>query len=119
MLSNFWKGLSFYCMNGHEHPIQMVCKEGNSLFYACPKYNDDNRLTGEHKCANRLSITDLERLVDHINSKLCDDGFLNNVVNLKGHVWRENGVDYKILVHNRDKICVQCLDHSALTNIKR
>lgn len=119
LISGIMANIELYCGNHHE-PVRMSLIQGPfSAFYACPKYNDEERKPGEHKCANRLSVTNLERMVDHINSMLCDNGSLNNSVNIKGHVWRDNGVDYKILVHNRDKICVQCLDHSALTNIKR
>ena len=35
MLSNFWKGLSFFCMNGHEQPVKMVYQEGSSVFLGC------------------------------------------------------------------------------------
>ena len=71
MLSNFWKGLTFYCINGHEHPIEMIYKEGGTLFFACPKYMlvDDNR----------LSYPDAEKIVsmmaDAVQNSLAGDDF--------------------------------------------
>ena len=83
MLSNFWKGLTFYCINGHEHPIEMIYKEGGTLFFACPKYMlvDDEHPDGheryESACPNRLSYPDAEKIVsmmaDAVQNSLAGD----------------------------------------------
>ena len=85
MLSNFWKGLTFYCINGHEHPIEMIYKEGGTLFFACPKYMlvDDEHPDGheryESACPNRLSYPDAEKIVsmmaDAVQNSLAGDDF--------------------------------------------
>ena len=85
MLSNFWKGLTFYYINGHEHPIEMIYKEGGTLFFACPKYMlvDDEHPDGheryESACPNRLSYPDAEKIVsmmaDAVHNSLAGDDF--------------------------------------------
>ena len=85
MLSNFWKGLSFYCINGHEQPVKMVYQEGSSVFLACPKYmladsrHPDGHERSEAACPNRLSYSDAERIVrmlsDTVQETLAQDDF--------------------------------------------
>ena len=119
LISGIMAKMEIYCGN-HPEPVKMQLKQGPfSVFYACPKYSEENRNEGEHICANRIGINDVERMVDHINSKMCDNGLLTSSVNLQNHGWKQNGVEYKILIHRSDKICVQCLNRSALTKIKR
>ena len=78
MLSNIWKGLSFYCMNGHERPVLMSFKEGSSLFYACPKYmpadsqHPDGHARHEAACANRLSFSDAEKIVSMLSDAVME-----------------------------------------------
>ena len=119
LISGIMANMEMYYGN-HPKPVRMILKQGPfSVFYACPKYSEDNRSEGEHICANRIGINDVERMVDHINNKICDDGLLTTAVNLQNHVWKQNGVEYKILIHQHGRICVQCLNRSALTAIKR
>ncbi len=119
LISGIMANMELYCGN-HPEPVKMQIKQGPfSVFYACPKYYEENRTNGEHICANRIGINDIERMVDYINAQICDNGLLSSSVDLRNHIWKQNGVEYRVLIHCRDKICIQCLNRNALTNIKR
>ena len=119
LVNGVWAEVSLYCGN-HNEPIEMTIQKGPfSLFYACPKYFSENRAEGEHICANRLNLVDFEKMLDHINEILCTEAMDNNNVNLKNHSWKYKGIEIKILVHNTDKICVQCINRPALNSIQR
>lgn len=76
-IKNFWKGVTFFCMN-HEDPIEMVLMEGETPFFACPKYM---RLDKEHPeghgphepaCPNRLSFADAAKVVEKLAGERVD-----------------------------------------------
>ena len=120
MLSNFWKGLTFYCMNGHEEPLPMIYKEGRSLFYACPKYMlaDDQHPDGHERyepaCPNRLSYPDAEKIVsmlaDAVEESLAGDDFCDftgyrfKLRQISVEVLRYSGGDIRLGILNRGAV---------------
>ena len=87
MVLNFWKSheISFYCMNGHEEPVPMVIMEGDTPFYACPRYmaldekHPDGHGPDEPMCMNRFSLTDAEDIVMKL-SKIIEEDIMDDVL---------------------------------------
>lgn len=114
-----WADIVLLCGN-HEEPIETTIQVGpHSPFYACPKYFEENRNEGEHKCANRLNLVEFEKMIDHINEILCEEAMCNNNVCLKNHSWKAKGVTYKIISHRPEKIVISFVNTPALTDIQR
>lgn len=119
LINGMWAEVTLMCGN-HATPTNMVIQQGpHSLFYACPKYFEENRTADEFKCANRLNLIEFEKMIDHINERLCTEAAMCNCINLTNHAWMAKGVEFKILVHYPNKIIVMCINHPALTDIQR
>lgn len=79
MIRNLWENISFYCMNGHDEPVKLVFQQGETPFYACPRYflfdNDhpEGHLQGEAACHNRISFRDAEKIVSQLSSLIEED----------------------------------------------
>lgn len=119
MITGSWCDIKLMCVN-HEKPVEMTLQQDpHSLFYACPKYFEENREEGEHKCANRLNLIEFNRMLDYINTQLCEEAAENNAICLTNHSWKQRGIEFKILSHNSSGIVVGCLNRKALNDIKR
>ena len=120
MLSNFWKGLSFYCVNCHEQPVKMVYKEGSSVFLACPKYMlADSRYPDGHErneaaCPNRLSYSDAEKIVsilsDSVQESLAQDDFCD----FTGYRFKMRQVSVEVLHYTDGDIRLGILNRGTL-----
>lgn len=53
----------FMCTN-HPKPHEMIIREGQSVFYACPKFEDDALEPGERKCLNRMNFIDAGGIIE-------------------------------------------------------
>ena len=79
MILNLWNGITFYCMNDHEEPVPLKVQQGESAFYACPRYflfdNDhpDGHMPGEKACHNRISFRDAEGVVSELSKQIEED----------------------------------------------
>ena len=122
MLSNFWNGISFYCMNEqHEKPIHMVYKEGNSLFFACPKYmladeqHPDGHERFESACPNRLSYVDAEKIVrmlsDQVQETMSNDEFCN----FTGYRFKLRNIQVRVLNYTDGDIRIGILNKGAFS----
>lgn len=105
MVLNFWKSheISFYCMNGHEEPVPMVIMEGDTPFYACPRYMalDEKHPNGhgpdEPMCMNRFSLTDAEDIVMKL-SKIIEEDIMDDVYgDYNGHVFEHKSLVVTVL----------------------
>ena len=120
MLSNIWKGLSFYCMNGHERPVQMTFKEGNSLFYACPKYmpadrqHPDGHVSHEAACANRLSFSDAEKIVSMLSDAVQDSLCRDDLCDFTGYRFRLRQIAVEVLRYSDGDIRLGILNRGAV-----
>lgn len=121
MLSNFWKGLTFYCINGHEHPIKMIYREGNSLFFACPRYMlvDEEHPEGHERyeaaCPNRLSYPDAEKIVsmmaDAVQNSLAGDDFCD----FTGYRFKLRQISVEVLRYSDDDIRLGILNRGPVS----
>lgn len=120
MLSNFWKGLTFYCMNGHKQPIPMIFKEGSSVFYACPKYmladhqHPDGHERYEAACPNLLNYSDAEKIVSTFSEivqkslsadDFCDfTGYRFNLRQIAVEVLKYSDGDIRLGIINKEAV---------------
>ena len=73
MVKNIWSNIEFTCIHNHPQPIPMeVIENGQSPFYACPHYFKEKRQEDEKMCYNRVSLYDVEGIVDKFG-KIIED----------------------------------------------
>lgn len=114
MLTGIWKDIEIYCGNEHSELIKLEPRQGPlSLFYACPKYYEENRTELEHKCDNRISLNEYEALVEHISDKITDAELNDQILNLKGYCWKNKGVLYEVIEHSK-KIKIKVTNIGAM-----
>lgn len=106
MSRDFWKKITFYCINEHPEPVEFAIQYGDSPFYACPRYfemdneHPDGHLYGQKACHNRLSFRDAEAIVSalakRIESDMGDDCIADytNYSFMCGHI-RATVLDYR------------------------
>lgn len=109
MITGFGKDVSFFCMN-HPKPVPFVVMEGNTPFYACPRYmrKDDEHPDGhepdEKMCMNRLSFHSAQSVLDkmmHIVEKDVKEGVI--AADYKGLTFSVDGVDVTVLKYSLDE----------------
>ena len=106
MIKNIAKKIHIYCgCHGEKDRIMLEPHEpsspGMSMFYACPKYYPENREEYEQACANRLSVSDYEKMIVKISDILEEALGKRAVINLRGMQWSNgNGVYFKIVGHD-------------------
>lgn len=112
MIKNFWNNVILLCGNpNHTEEISMSIVNGtHSLFYACPKYSEENRNNNERACPNRINLIDYEAMLNHI-SEMVEQAILDNTtINLTSHKWTKKGITFEVISFSEDKIVVTVLD---------
>lgn len=104
MLLKSWDRVKLICGNhGDDYSHEMKIQQGpHSLFYSCPEYKSIHGTDHEGRsCNNRLTFVDFEKMLEHlIDLTLGMDGL--HETNLEGLTWTKNGVQYKVLKHNKN-----------------
>lgn len=115
MITNLWNNIELYCCHRHDEPIKMEVQQGpKTIFYACPKYHEDNRDDEEKACRNFLYLNEYEKMLNKI-SDLLYKAEMNNVKdNLEHYKWSENGVDFEIFSHVGDKIKIKMVNRKSI-----
>ena len=121
-VSNLWENLEFYCGN-HEERIPMVIQEGQSKFFACPKYmlkdekHPDGHEADEKACVNRISFDDIGNIMMALHSVMsnavADPG---EMIDFNGYSFKHKSYDVKILKYNEftGKIKLSILNRKVL-----
>lgn len=108
MITGLWKMIEIYCGNNHEELVPLQPVQGPlSLFYACPKYYEDNRKENEKKCSNRINLNDYNSLVEHLTKILSEAEENDEILNLEGYKWKSKGIMYEVFKHNDRKIKIK------------
>lgn len=113
-----WETVKIYCGNGHKEPVEMVLQQGPyGPFYACPKYDLESLEAYEHRCNNRLTIADAEKLVNHLTNLIFDAEMEGRAVNLTNKTWKDpKGTEYRVLRHEKDNLEVAVVNHRAINS---
>lgn len=108
MIKNIWAVTKVYCDN-HSNPLLMQFKTGpHSLFYACPEH--DNKYKGKIACPNRISIDDLEALLEVLSQKIETEEADGGTINLTGWKFRHKYINCRVIRYEPNDI------HLAITN---
>lgn len=113
MIKNIWKNVDVVCGNHKDNnKIRLVPTQGkDSMFYACPKYRQENRESDERACPNRITLKDYEAMINHVSGLIEENaGFIN----LTNHSWNSKGIEFRVLKHNGDYIRISMLNKKAL-----
>ena len=124
MIKNLWNNIHLYC-GCHNELVPMHFHDGAanreagvdtlSAFYACPKYDPENRKYGEKPCMNRMTVEDMEKAVEVLSSVLEDAQAKGDLVNLEGFAWRSNkDIEYRVVKHNRTGIHMTAVNYRVL-----
>lgn len=113
MITNIWNDIEVYCPR-HDELIPLEIQTGSKvLFYACPKYMPDKREKNETACRNFIYLNEYEKMINKISSMLEEAQLNNEIVDLTGEKWTDNGIDFEIFEHDK-KIKVKMLNRKAL-----
>jgi hypothetical protein len=111
-----WGDIALVCTHRHAEPVPMTLQQGpTSLFYACPKYREENREEGERACNNRLSLEDFEKMLAHLDGIRRDSEMANEKPILKNYEWKDRkGTMYKVLEHKENTLTVGLVNRRAI-----
>ena len=115
MIKNLWSNVELYCGYRHEEPIKMEIQQGaTTVFYACPKYHEENREEEERACRNFLYLNEYEKMLKKISDTLYKSEMENIKENLENYKWSENGVDFEIFYHKGDDLRVKMINRKSI-----
>ena len=114
MISGMWKNVVLVCGNDHEIPQEMYVRQTDKdAFYACPKYYPENRDPDERPCMNRISVAEMEHMLEVISEKIQQDEEEGGMCFLKNFTFETKVGKYKVLEHNADVLKIQVLNKKA------
>ena len=118
MYLNSWENVTLICGNHKDdETIEMQIKEVkggrfDTAFYSCPEYRSIYGKDHEKRsCNNRLTVTDFEKMLNYIMTE-SDDGV--NTINLTGHKWTMNGIDFEVIEQEGIRFKVKMLNKKAI-----
>jgi len=114
VISGSWNDVTLVCAC-HDNPVEMVIQQGQSLFYACPKYHAENREADERGCNNRLSMDDYMKMLEHLHGVLVEAEMRDERMTLTHYTWKDTkGTQYKVLRHDGNKMVISVLNKRAM-----
>lgn len=111
MKTNLFKRAVFYCLN-HDEPVPLVVMEGNTPFYACPKFmladglHPNGHAVDESPCHNRISLTMMGNIFQKVSKIMNDEYASGNMMDFTGMTFLYNMIQVKILKNDSDSICI-------------
>ena len=108
MILNFWENdkIGFYCMN-HDEPVYMTVAEGESQFFACPRYfamdakHPDGRGPYEPQCLNRISFNDAVKIVEMLSKRVEADVYDFCIADYTGMKLSYRGIEVTVLEYSQ------------------
>ena len=121
MMLKTWNDISVICGNHTGEPaVEMGIyydETGKMPLYVCRK---SIMRVGDDKpclCTNRISIKEMEELVQKINDLIIDPNSPYKA-NITGYHWTAKGIDYEIVSCDGSKIIVSALNKKAMSRIR-
>lgn len=121
MISGIWGKTKLVCCNGHDAPQEMYIRQSvdskrnfEDVFYACPKYNPENREPGEHVCMNRISISEFEKMLGVISDIIVESERNDEIINLTNYRFETKVAKYRVVSHKPHEIVVEALNKKAI-----
>ncbi len=115
MIKNLWKKIVLVCGNCHNEKIVMQLIQGpSSLFYACPKYHQQNRTKGELACPNRINLMDYEKMIDYFSARMEEALIMGYKENLTNVTWQyKKTITFKVLSHTEEELKISMYNKKA------
>ena len=118
MLTSIYSRVRLVCGNHPSSDVYLVPHEGNmgqDMFYACPKYYAENRSVGESQCMNRISLTDLDKIIMHISDVIEQAEENGSSIRIEGMCWKTGrGIECRVLRETKDHIDVAVINRRVL-----
>lgn len=115
VIKNLWNMTKFYCGHGHEIPVEMIFKNGTTLFYSCPRYYVDNiNRPGERSCTNRLSFDDAEQIILKISDKILEYENRGEKADITNYSFKYRNIEVKVLKYTEMEMRVQILNKTSV-----
>jgi hypothetical protein len=89
----------------------------DDAFYACPKYYPENREPDEQPCMNRISVTEMEHVLDALSEKKQEDEEDGGECYLKNYAFATRIGKYKVLEEKEGLLKIQALNKKARLDI--
>jgi len=91
----------------HKEPVPLIIMQGDTPFYACPRYfrKDDEHPDGheadDKMCLNRLSFTKAQSIVDKM-MKVVENDRANGIftADYKGYTFTVSGIEVTVLKYH-------------------
>ena len=114
MITGIWRNLKIMCGNNHEEPQEMYVRQTDEdAFYCCPKYLPENRTPDEQPCMNRLSVYEIDKLLDNVAEEIQKEEDENGVAFIKNRRFHSKNVDYKILEYTDTDMVIEAMNKKA------
>lgn len=120
MITNVWSNINFYCMNGHEEPVKFVRRDGESPFYACPRYmkrderNPDGHEADVPACPNRLSFSDAASIVEKFASVVEESILSGEITDFSNFKFDYNMIKVRVLSYDDDEVRIGIINRKAI-----
>lgn len=117
IITGGWNDVTLLCAC-HQEPVELVLQSGpSSLFYACPKYHQENRIEGERACNNRLSLEDFTKMLEHLHGTIIDSEMRDQHIQLTNFSWKNpKGTQFRVLDHHGDKFTISVYNKRAINS---
>ena len=113
-IKNIWNFITLYC-GCHEEPVLMTANtKGNTLFYSCPKYYEENREPGEKTCVNRIKLDDYQDAVEFLCKKIIETSTNESYEDLIGFTWSKKNMEFKIIKYLENDIRLSVINKTAV-----
>ena len=115
MITGLWKNVRLICGNpAHEsHEIMELRQTPTDVFYACPKYYPQNREPDEKPCMNRISVGEVEKMLDLLAEKIQEEEADNGSFFAKNYRFETRIGKYKVLQCSDVLLSVKVLNKRA------
>lgn len=120
MITNVWSNISFYCNNGHEEPVKFVKREGESPFYACPRYmrrdekHPDGHEMDEPACPNRVSFNDAASIVEKFAAVVEESILSGEITDFSNFKFNYKMYQVTILSYDDDEVQIGIINRRAI-----
>ena len=112
MIKNIWAITKVYCGN-HDEPIEMQFKSGpQSVFYACPEY--DNKYKGGKACPNRVSYSQVDDLLKKISDIIETHAMEGSDIDLTNYQFTHKMLQCRVLEHKPTSLKISVINRKAL-----
>lgn len=116
MITGLWKNVRLVCGNpAHSsHEYMFLRETGEDVFYACPKYNPENRDSSEKPCMNRISIAEAEKMLENLSEKIQQEEENHGAFFANNYRFETRIGKYRVMNHSPEDLIIMALNKRSL-----